>query len=326
MTLKAPFPWYGGKSKVAALVWERFGDVQNYVEPFFGSGAVLLGRPGGAGPIETGNDLDGFVCNAWRAIKHDPEATAEWASDPVNECDLHARHLWLKPRREELSLRLMGDPDYYDAKIAGWWLWGMACWIGSGFCGESGSGPWGTVDGQLVHLGDAGQGVARQLVHLSGPQGVTRKHDGLLKWFGALQARLQRMRFCCGDWERVMGPTVTEKHGLAGIFLDPPYSTEADRDMGCYAIDSGDVAHAVREWCLAHGDNPLLRIALCGYAGEGHDLLSEHGWECVPWKTSGGYGSQAKIATRGKENAHRERIWFSPACLKPKQQSLFDLE
>ena len=40
--LKAPFPWFGGKSKVAGLVWERFGDVANYVEPFAGSLAVLL--------------------------------------------------------------------------------------------------------------------------------------------------------------------------------------------------------------------------------------------------------------------------------------------
>lgn len=45
MALKAPFPWFGGKSRVASIVWERFGDVPNYVEPFFGSGAVLLGRP-----------------------------------------------------------------------------------------------------------------------------------------------------------------------------------------------------------------------------------------------------------------------------------------
>ena len=43
--LKAPFPWFGGKSLVADIVWQRFGDIPNYVEPFFGSGAVLLGRP-----------------------------------------------------------------------------------------------------------------------------------------------------------------------------------------------------------------------------------------------------------------------------------------
>lgn len=32
--LKAPFPWFGGKSRVAPIVWDRFGDVPNYVEPF----------------------------------------------------------------------------------------------------------------------------------------------------------------------------------------------------------------------------------------------------------------------------------------------------
>ena len=43
--LKAPFPYFGGKLRVAAQVWERFGDAPNYVEPFAGSLAVLLGRP-----------------------------------------------------------------------------------------------------------------------------------------------------------------------------------------------------------------------------------------------------------------------------------------
>ena len=76
-----------------------------------------------------------------------------------------------------LAARLEGDPDYYDAQIAGWWCWGMCCWIGSGWC--SGNGSWQVVDGQLVktedqggvrhklpHLGDAGHGVQRQLTHL----------------------------------------------------------------------------------------------------------------------------------------------------------------
>lgn len=28
--MKSPFPWFGGKSRVAHLVWDRFGDVPNY--------------------------------------------------------------------------------------------------------------------------------------------------------------------------------------------------------------------------------------------------------------------------------------------------------
>lgn len=28
--LRAPFPWFGGKRRVAPEVWERFGDVPDY--------------------------------------------------------------------------------------------------------------------------------------------------------------------------------------------------------------------------------------------------------------------------------------------------------
>jgi hypothetical protein len=75
-----------------------------------------------------------------------------------------------------------------------------------------------------------------------------------------------------------------------------------------YSHDDLSVAHAVREWALEHGDNPKLRIALCGYEGEHADASS---WQCVAWKANGGYASSAG----NHENAKRERIWFSPACL-----------
>ena len=55
--LKAPFPWFGGKSRVAHIVWEAFGNCDNYVEPFAGSLAVLLARPHPP-QTETVNDLD----------------------------------------------------------------------------------------------------------------------------------------------------------------------------------------------------------------------------------------------------------------------------
>ena len=83
--MKAPFPWMGGKSRVSDLVWDRFGNVPNYCEPFFGSGAVLLNRPHDPG-VETVNDLDCMVANFWRALQHDPEGVAAAADWPVNEC------------------------------------------------------------------------------------------------------------------------------------------------------------------------------------------------------------------------------------------------
>ena len=306
---------------------------------------MLLARPHEPG-IETVNDKDGFVCNAWRSIAFAPDETAEWADWPSMENDLHARHTWLKARREVLVSQLEADPEYYDPQIAGWWLWGMAQWIGGGFCGESGAGPWVVEGGRLVrgegdgvkrqrlHLGNAGQGVSRQMLHLSAGQGVARQMlhlgerrcvgrldgGGLRSWFAALSQRLRRVRVCCGDWSRICGPSPTEKLGLTGVFLDPPYSAEEDRDMNLYAEESGTVAHDVRAWCVERGGSPLLRIALCGY-GEVHDELLRHGWSKSEWKASGGYAKMGNA--RGMENRRRERIWWSPACLDETQGRLF---
>ena len=335
----APFPWFGGKRKVAAEVWSRFGTVSNYVEPFFGSGAVLLGRPKHDGGSETINDIDGFVANFWRAMQFDPEALAKWADNPVNENDLHARHVWLVERRESLRASLEGDSEWFDAKIAGWWVWGLCCWIGAGWC--FGRGPWWINDDrQLVHLGNEGMGVKRQRVHLGDEgmgvnrqrvhlgdegMGVNRKrvHLGdegrgrLLPWFRALSDRLSRVRVCSGDWSRVCGPSVTFKHGMTGVFLDPPYADTADRCSDLYSEDSESVAHDVREWAIDAGENPLLRIALCGYDGE-HQMPTS--WAIHEWNAAGGFGAQAEEC---RENGKRERIWFSPACMGARQPGLF---
>jgi site-specific DNA-adenine methylase len=319
--LKAPFPWFGGKSRVSSLVWDRFGNVQNYVEPFFGSGAVLLGRPH-APSTETVNDLDCMVSNFWRALSHAPDEVALHADNPVNEADQHARHLWLCSQ-VEFRERMKTDPEFYDVKIAGWWVWGQCCWIGSGWCAQGGEpskkrlslGNAGRgINRQLPHLGNGGLGIHRTRPHLSGPgpgMGINREGPPILEYMRQLAERLRRVRVCCGDWSRVCGPSVTVGHGTTGIFLDPPYSDEANRDSNIYSYDSGDVAHAVREWAIELGSDPLARIALCGYEGE-HEMPES--WECVAWKAQGGFANQGN--EQGRENAGRERIWFSPYCLR----------
>lgn len=94
--LKAPFPWFGGKSRASELVWKHLGaDYPNYVEPFAGSVACLLSRPGSDIGLETINDKDAYLINAWRALQGDPAGVARYADYPVHELDLHARHRWL---------------------------------------------------------------------------------------------------------------------------------------------------------------------------------------------------------------------------------------
>ena len=71
--MKAPFTWFGGKRRVADVVWDALCDVDNYVEPFAGSLAVLLERPTWhRGQAETVNDLDRFLANFWRALAASP--------------------------------------------------------------------------------------------------------------------------------------------------------------------------------------------------------------------------------------------------------------
>jgi site-specific DNA-adenine methylase len=173
---KAPFPWFGGKSKAAPLVWELLGDVPHYVEPFAGSLAVLLNRPHQANRSyfsETVNDLDGVIVNAWRAIQWHPDEVAEHVSWPVTEADKTARQIAVQRWRTERNLDLLaGSPKWCDPEIAGWWIWGVCVQIGAI------GGPW-TADpdtGRIIKQGRAGlreAGVYRDLPHLkSDGQGV----------------------------------------------------------------------------------------------------------------------------------------------------------
>lgn len=353
--LIAPFPYFGGKARVAAKIWQRLGEVKNYIEPFCGSAAVLLACPFDL-PIVTLNDADGFICNFWRSVAGAPDDVAKWADWPVNESDLFSRHISLIRQRGDLVRQLETDPDYYDAKIAGWWVWGCCAWIGSGWC--SGDGPW-TVEGgevvdqrageqgsrgagvkrELPHLGNAGQGVNRQRPHLGGHghgQGINSNRVSglgselnpkpetlnpistcealtthLRTYMQTLSDKLRRARVCCGDWERVCGSeATTTHHGLTGVLLDPPYSAEAGRSNNLYSHEDLEVAHRVRAWCLENGDNPQMRIALCGYDVE-HADLTRHGWSALRWKAGSSYGSAAV-----SDNRLRETIWFSPHCLE----------
>lgn len=314
--IKSPFPWFGGKSRAAELIWSRLGDVPNYAEPFAGSLAVLFRRPTAPGN-EIVNDLDCYVANAWRAMKHAPAEVAAACDWPVNEADLHARHRWLHAR-VEFRTRMENDPDYYDVRIAAWWIWGLSCWIGDNFCRPA------RQDSLPALTG--GKGVARQVPHLSGGKGEaeragrgaasaarsSQQSAALNEWFEALSARLRFTKVCCGDWSRVLTKASTYGQGLTGVLLDPPYDAGDSHD-DVYGDLSRGVSAKVREWAIENGSNPLLRIALCGYEGE-HEMPPD--WECVAWKATGGYANR----NAANQNARRERIWFSPACIKPEAE------
>ena len=322
-SLISPYPWFGRKAQIADTVWQALGDVPNYIEPFYGGGAVHLARPHELtdSHVERINDADGFVSNFWRSVSWAPDEVAHWADWPVNENDLHARHIYLTNLRRDLTSRLEGDPNYFDAKIAGWWVWCMALWIGGGFA--SGKGPHQSINGRLGYvskgangiertrpqLGSEGQGINRILPHLgSKGRGINRQLSSLSDYIWELHNRFLHVDVVCGDWSRLTSFAVTTSIGLTGVFLDPPYTHNLRDDV--YSVDTLNVSQDVAEWAISVGGDPKMRIVLCGYEGE-HDMPDD--WRMIEWKTKGGYGSRSN--QRGRENANKERLWLSPHCL-----------
>jgi site-specific DNA-adenine methylase len=410
--LVAPFPWFGGKRKVASLVWEAIGDVPNYVEPFAGSLAVLLARPPGhKGGVETANDMDGLLCNFWRALSLAPDEVARYADWPISECvpggtmiatprgtipiesiqvgdvvlgydggrvvpaevtgtkvsdttselvrvsdtlltpnhpvwtrehgyipaghleigdtiavlenladepgfsilfrrhefrecqsshpqgvsvqcptlavrvynletsthnyfannllvhncDMHARHAWLVSKKPDITSRLCGDPEWYDAKAAGWWVWGICCWIGSGWC--SGEGAWQSVNGELVRRvreeseqGEPAQGVSRKRPHLKTMDGINRQipmlsgNQGLNSENGSVSRKRPRLDALSGvnshvDVANGIVRQMPRLGGACGVnsqdTLDGDFIA-GDIDGDVYASGTADVPSGVR--------------------------------------------------------------------------------
>lgn len=72
--MKSVIKYPGSKWNIAPQLVELIPKHHSYVEPFFGSGAVLFNKPVSA--IETVNDLDSDVVNLFRCIQKDSERLA----------------------------------------------------------------------------------------------------------------------------------------------------------------------------------------------------------------------------------------------------------
>ncbi len=167
--LRAPFPFFGSKRIAAPLIWEALGNPGNLVIPFAGSLSELWARPE-AGKVETVNDASGLIANVWRAIRDDPDAVALHADDIVSEVDLSAWHRTLVAAAEGLKAKLIADPRYFDAELAGRWIWGASCWLGSGWCD-------GTLPQKRPAIGgQGGEGRVHQGVGVHGALHQTRPH------------------------------------------------------------------------------------------------------------------------------------------------------
>lgn len=294
--LKAPFPYFGGKSKAVPLVWERFGKVDHYIEPFCGSMAMLLGCPDDIrAKRETVNDADCWLINAWRALKYDPEGVADALNEPLFELNVHAYARQCRDDREAYRERFRDETEYHDVVRAARWLSGMSASIGDAF-----------AECKKALLRGGGACGVHKLVWRG-------KHADCL---AVIRDRLRNVQIASGDWSRVLGSVhLFQNTKCTAVFLDPPYISGKTSD---YAGGDESCVPDVIAWCREYGDDPRLRICLAGHDGD----YALEGWQFVQWSRHGGYAN-----TGGESEARslkeREGLWFSPHCLEPAQQTLF---
>lgn len=117
------FGWYGGKFSHLAWLLPLLPECHHYIEPFGGSGAVLLNRI--PSPVETYNDLNGEVVNFFRVLRGrsedliralalTPFSRAEYLESLVpgeNVSDLErARRFYVRTRQSFFGLSESASP------------------------------------------------------------------------------------------------------------------------------------------------------------------------------------------------------------------------
>lgn len=174
---------------------------------------------------------------------------------------------------------------------------------------------------EAARRADAGvtKEMSRYGEYNEGTQGL-RRSNTLLLTMQRIAERMRYVRRVCGDWRRVLTPSITTAFGVSAILLDPPYPTDLHNMQ--YGTDNEDsIWYDAAQWAIDNGDNPLLRIAICGYTTPEIDALFPASWERMRWQTNGGYGNQGN--GKGRENSKREVVFFSPHCQKQNQMELF---
>lgn len=207
MTLPHLFGYPGGKSSIADVVWSELGAVDRYIEPFFGSGAVMFRNPRSC-KSELINDKSHFIANLWRSIQHRHEEMLGLLSAPPAEVELKARYKWLRSQgARELQALDWDDLEACAPGIAAIWLWCQCAGISGG-------------DG--LHRADHGHGV---MSSRSEPE----------EWLEAYRGRLRRVQILSGDWARCVTKSAVRGGRWAYWHLRRP----ALRRGQCHRIPGG---------------------------------------------------------------------------------------
>jgi DNA adenine methylase len=115
MATRSPLIWFGGKSKYAEYIINKFPAHKKYVEPFGGAAHVIAQKP--RIPHDVYNDIDGNVVNFLMVVRADPERMEkacesipysrmlyeQWKREPLPEEPFERAVRWFYMNRSGIS-------------------------------------------------------------------------------------------------------------------------------------------------------------------------------------------------------------------------------
>lgn len=175
----------GSKWRIADWVISHFPKHHTYIEPFFGSGAVLFNKV--PSPIETVNDLDNNITNLFKIIRDYPDELARLiATTPFS--------------RFEYDLTFENQVPKDDFEKARIFL--IQCWQGHGF----------RTNGYKVGWKNDVQGRERAY--------ALSNWYRLPKWILQVTDRLKKVQIECRPAEEFIS---RHRYPNVLIYADPPY-------------------------------------------------------------------------------------------------------
>lgn len=198
-TARAPFPWFGGKQKLADSIIATFPPHNTYVEVFAGGASVLLSKSPAL--LEVYNDVDDGLVNFFRMLRDRPEELVA-----MLELTPYARSEWESARATWQN----EDDELERARLFYVVAAGSFAGFAAADAGKSGRG-WG------------GEKLGR--MHLSRSASTANRVDHIWRFV----ERFRRVQIDNLDWRACL---TKYDHPDAVLYLDPPYVPATRRSGG----------------------------------------------------------------------------------------------
>lgn len=213
-TARSPFPWFGGKQRLADAILATFPAHDAYVEVFGGGASVLLSKA--PATLDVYNDLDDGLVNFFAVLRDAPEQLV-----PLLELTPYARSEWLRCRA---TWRTVADSV---ERARRWYV------VVSQSFGGMVARDLGRTRQHDLGRGWGGERLGR--MHLSRAASTANRVDHIWRFV----ERFRLVQIECLDWRACL-----DRYDSAStvFYLDPPY-VHATRRSGGYDHELSDDDH-----------------------------------------------------------------------------------